>query len=156
AKADAAGLGSEGYAESRSTNARLALEGAAAKHALVFWLVALLAVRILGRRHGIKRPVVAVGTPLPDVAVHVIQPPGIGSIGADAGRSIVSRPGDPRLLPGQVVAGAICGLGAGSAGIFPLGLGRQAIATASRLFLGQRRKPFTELHRVFPGDVIYG
>src|SRR5262249_17419353 len=75
---------------------------------------------LVGRRPG-------VGAPLPDVAVHVVQTPGIGLLAAD-GRVLALRVG---LVPGvgaQVglpVAEGPGGGGASAAGVLPLRLAGQ-------------------------------
>ena len=86
---------------------------------------------------------VVVEAPLGDVAVHVVKPPGVGLLLADRLRllGVLDVPGVlAELAPGR--RRRIGGLGAGAAGVFPLGLGRQAIDLAR---LG--RQPAAIFHR---------
>src|SRR5262245_44667394 len=85
----------------------------------------------------VVEPLVAVGAPLPDVAVHVMKPPDVGGVGADRGGV---ADGGPELDRAVRVAAVEVGLvrrqrraegegrgGAGAAGVLPLGLGRQTV-----------------------------
>src|SRR5580692_3897584 len=87
--------------------------------------------------------------PLHDVAVHVVQAPGVRLLGADfVGRALlVQFIGGILAVPGvivefgRIVAETVSGLAAGAAGVFPLGLGRQAVGLAGLL-----REPFAIPH----------
>ena len=78
---------------------------------------------------------VAVAAPLPDVAEHVVQPPGVAAVAADGCRFPQERPlgstvvrtrtVEVRLGVSQAVAERRGGICPGAAGIFPLGLGGQ-------------------------------
>src|SRR6202000_1063270 len=81
--------------------------------------------------------IVLIDAPLSDVTVHVVEAPGIGlfltdlviaaiAIGQDR---IIDEPGVVLQLF-RIVAEAVGGLGAGAAGVFPFGLGGQAIKAA--------------------------
>ncbi len=91
---------------------------------------------------------VVIEAPLGDVAVHVVQAPGIGLLLADllGLLGVVDVPGVLAELLG-VVAPGVGGLGAGAAGVFPLGLGGQAIDLAG--LLGE---PAAVFHRGVVGD----
>src|SRR5207302_8755934 len=70
---------------------------------------------------------VPVAAPLPDVAVHVIQAPGVGLVGADAGRPPQVRP------PGGAAVGVVAvevGLGGAEGGAAVKRLGRRGPAPA--------------------------
>src|SRR5262245_2623896 len=68
----------------------------------------------------------AVLDPLPDVAMHVEQPPGIGAIAADlAGPAKVVAV--VRVVRRDLVAPRVARPGASPAGVFPFRLGQQAV-----------------------------
>src|SRR5207302_6447823 len=71
---------------------------------------------------------------LEDVAVHVVQPPGVGGVAADFGGPtkrgprfgpIVRLPLEVRLFAAELIAKGSGRRRSGSAGIFPLRFGRQ-------------------------------
>src|SRR5262249_40950038 len=99
-------------------------EGAAADDAVL--LVLLLERRAVGG-DVFQGVVPGVGAPLADVAVDVVQAPGVGLLLAD-GRVVAWR---VLVVPGVFAyvldfAERVSGLGAGAAGILPLGLAGQA------------------------------
>src|SRR5581483_10553974 len=88
-------------------------------------------VRVVAAR---QLRVVPVPAPLVDVAVHVVQAPGVGRVAADLRRPLQRRPRlgpvvrlalEVRLLAAELVAERRCRGGDGSAGVLPLGLRRQ-------------------------------
>src|SRR5262245_64838727 len=91
--------------------------------------------------------------PLRDVAVHVVQAPGVGLLLAD----LLGRPLGVALEPGvlsqlaRIVAEVIGRRRAGPAGPLPLGLGRQTIDLARLL-----RQPTAILHAAVVGDANHG
>jgi len=100
---------------------------------------------------------VPVGAPLLDIAVHVVEAPGVRRCLADGqdhgclvGRSAyrIGEPTPPLVLVvfvGEVVAGVEARGRTGAAGVFPFGLGRQPIGQSFLL-----RQPLAESDRVVP------
>ena len=89
---------------------------------------------LVGRKIGVEGP-------LTDVAVHVVEAPGVGLLGADflVGEvGVVSMPGVFVDL-GGVISEGIGGLGAGPAGVFPLCFGGETVVVA-----GVSREPLAE------------
>src|SRR5262249_51776237 len=90
-----------------------------------------------------------IAAPLPDVAMHIVQPPIIGLVLADRGRRAdTGLPGgvvvrlravEVGVVGGDLRAVVRRGRGAGTTGVLPFGLRRQAIGTASLHLLGQSR-----------------
>src|SRR5207253_2302672 len=90
-------------------------------------------------RRGAARPGGGVGVgpvlveaPLPDVAVQVVQAPGVGLLPADRVGGLVGVLRVPGVLAEAVggVAEGVRRAGAGAAGVLSLGLGRQAVGLA--------------------------
>src|SRR5262249_29656876 len=122
----AAGFGGNVVAVSAAALFRLVIPGTTADHALLPVLVEPGAA-VLRRAFVTGMP--AILAPLPDVAVHVVEVPGVRLLLAD-GRIFALRVG---LVPGvgaellRLVAEAVFTVArAGPAGVFPLRLGRQA------------------------------
>src|SRR5262249_13633538 len=102
-------------------------------------LALVRSLRVLFRTAGGVPVVQPVAAPLPDVAVHVVQPPGVGSVGADGrraaeiralGRVAVGLVAEKVGVVGRQVLPAVKRQGnerTGAAGIFPLRLGRQTV-----------------------------
>ena len=81
----------------------------------------------------VVRPV-PVPAPFPDISVHVVQAERVGGPTADRldrVPRVVLEPGVPRQQR-RVVAEAVAVPTPGAAGVFPLGLGRQAVARSPR------------------------
>src|SRR5262249_42841017 len=107
-------------------------------------------------------------TPLPDVAVHVVESPGVGLVTADdAGAFEVGAAHRGAIGLGAVKVGLGAGqrlayaergvlLGAGAGSVFPLGLGGQAIDAAGALLGGQVGELLAEVLGVLPVDVLDG
>src|SRR5207244_36702 len=104
---------------------------------------------------------VPIGTPLPDVAVHVKEAPGVGRERTDGRRRLAINALLPPVIgPVAVIVGLVgrdgrAGAerrgGAGAAGILPFGLGRQAVDDA--LEPGQF---VAELLTILPADILDG
>ena len=79
-------------------------------------------------------PVVPIGAPLPDVAVHVVQSPGVRLLLAHRMRLAAGVALEPTVLRqlGFAIAKTIPRCRARAAGVFPLCLGRQAEVTPAR------------------------
>jgi len=109
-----------------------------------------------------------VSTPFPDIAVHIVEPPGIRGKTAHRSRKFKAVMADTCiLLPlqpvlrgigvknishlqqrGRIIAAVIASSGSGTAGIFPLCLGRQAVFFS--LFPAQ---PRGHGHSIIPGYI---
>lgn len=103
-------------------------------------------------RLAVMRLGVPVGAPLPDVAVHVVEPPGVGFLLPDrvcGVAAVVRVPSIVAQLP-PVVAETVSGCGSGPAGVFPLCLGRQP-----ELLVRPGRDPFAEYLDLGPTDLFY-
>src|SRR5262249_15538408 len=113
-----------------------------------------LTSRAVGRR-AFERITPRIGAPLPHVAVHVVEAPRVRLLLAD-GRIVALRvAGEPRVFTDvlRIVAEGIARLGPGAAGVFPLGLPRQAndlIRTDQLAFLQLLRHLAAELVRLVP------
>ena len=125
-------------------------------------------MRVLRGRLRVGVFAVPVGSPFPDIAQHVVQAKGIGpktSHGRGEGMAVVAAQGP--VLPARpehsgvgvervggsqqalgIVAAGIAGVGAGPAGVFPLGFCGQAVAHAFLL-----AQPGGQGHGVVPGDI---
>jgi hypothetical protein len=107
---------------------------------------------------------VPIPTPFPDIAVHVLQPEGVGEMHADGDRSpqeISSLGKNVRLVPVEIGQmrwerlPKMKGAGrTGTAGKFPFSFGWQLVDTPFGSFVGQFRQPMTEFDSVAPCHLI--
>ena len=89
--------------------------------------------------------------PFRNVAVHVVQPPGVGLLLTNRVRLVTTVSPVPAsdVQRGLIPAGVIRRLGSGAAGIFPLSLGRKSIP-----LLLLSAKPLAEFLRLMPRDML--
>src|SRR5690606_3158280 len=107
---------------------RLVVPGAAPDRVRI-QLLARIVERIILRRPRVEVRLVEIGRPLGDVAVHVVQPEGVGLLlSADVRLSVAVRPVPGVLVERRrVVAERVGRRRAGPCGVLPLRFGRQTV-----------------------------
>src|SRR5215831_2190857 len=104
---------------------------------------------------------VPVRTPFPDIAVHIIQPEGIGRVRADGTgaaqeRTLIAHIEKPAAPIAKEVSAVVKGtVRSRPAGVFPLRLRRQAVSPAGALLLREARQRPAEFHGLVPGNVFH-
>src|SRR5690606_4780763 len=122
---------------------RIVVPGAAPDRVRI-QLLARIVERIVLRRPRVEVRLVEIGRPLGDVAVHVVQPEGVGLLlSADVRLSVAVRPVPGVLVERRrVVAERVGRRRAGPCGVLPLRFGRQTVLPS-----GASREPLTVLRR---------